>query len=358
MLQSLPRALAPAAPTPPVQSLTLRDALRRWENALPAELPAKTRALMRAAVRSLVGEVGANRDLSSVTRADVALWVEALRRKGLATPTLTNKQSYAKRFFSWAQGAGLYPQGDNPAAGQVRYGAREKRQRRPLGWRALTADEVRALYAPASIERMPSLAARWGALLGLYTGARVSEIAQLRCDDFMTVEGVQCIRITDEGQGQSLKTDASRRVVPLHPDLLALDILDRLAAVNDAAGLQRVGFLKGQPMRGTKTNGAGDWLGKSFSRWLGKTAGCMNSAQKGRVGYHSLRKTVVQTLQAAGVSAEVRAAIVGHELDDEHHASYSTQSPTHAAAQALAHGLCYALDLDALRPLLHEPAQH
>ncbi|EQD81151.1 phage-related integrase [mine drainage metagenome] len=63
---------------------------------------------------------------------------------------------------------------------------------------------------------------------------------------------------------------------------------------------------------------------------------------------------MVQTLQGAGVSAEVRAAIVGHELDDEHHAAYSTKSPTKAAMEALAHGLVYRLDLAATRPLLHE----
>ena len=356
MLQALPRALAPVAavPTPPAQTLTLRDALRRWESALPAELPAKTRSIMRTAVRSMVETLGASRDLPSITRADVALWLEGLQRTGLATPTLANKQTYAKRFFAWAQGAGLYAAGDNPAQGQVRFGAREKRHRRALGWRALTLDEVRALYSPDSLARVPSLAVRWGVLLGLYTGARVSEIAQLCAHvDFIEQDGVHCIRITDEGKGQSLKTDASRRVVPLHPDLIALGILDRLAALRGMPGPDRLAFLTGQPVRNNAAlvNGAGDWLSKSFTRWLGKSA-ILTDAEKGRVGFHSLRKTVVQTLQAAGVAAEIRAAIVGHELDDEHYAAYSTRSPTKAAAEALAKGLTYGLDICAIRSFL------
>jgi hypothetical protein len=36
-----------------------------------------------------------------------------------------------------------------------------------------------------------------------------------------------------------------------------------------------------------------------------------------------LRKTVIQALQTAGVASEVRAQLVGHLLDDEHHATYS-----------------------------------
>ena len=357
MLQSLPRALAPAAAVParPAQTLTLRDAVRRWESTLPAVLHIKTRNTMRSVVRSLVETLGASRDLPSITRADVALWLEGLQRStGASTPTLANKQSYANRFFSWAQGAGLYAAGDSPAQGHIKYGAREKRHRRALGWRALTLDEVRALYAPDSLARVPSLAVRWGVLLGLYTGARVSEIAQLGVVDFIEQDGLPCVRITDEGKGQSLKTDASRRVVPLHPDLVALGILDRLDALRQAAGPDRLAFLTGDPVRTkARVNGAGDWLSKSFTRWLGKSA-ILTDAEKGRVGFHSLRKTVVQTLQAAGVAAEVRAAIVGHELDDEHHAAYSTRSPTKAAAEALGHGLCYGLALGDLRPLLTE----
>lgn len=64
-------------------------------------------------------------------------------------------------------------------------------------------------------------------------------------------------------------------------------------------------------------------------------------------------------MQTAGVASEMRAQIVGHELDDEHHATYSREF---TAAEKL-HGagkspglsvLAYALNLDALRPLLTE----
>lgn len=53
----------------------------------------------------------------------------------------------------------------------------------------------------------------------------------------------------------------------------------------------------------------------------------MGKPEKGKFGFHSLRKTVVQGLQSVGVTAELRAAYVGHELDDEHHGAYS-RAPT------------------------------
>jgi integrase len=355
MLQSLPRALAPAAaaPTPPAQSLTLREASRRWENSLGPDVPAKTRMQMRGAVRDLCGAVGSSREMGTVARPDLAAWFALMRQRGLKTPTLANRQSYAKRFFDWCSASGYYA-GDNPATGHIRYGRGEKRAHATgrNAWRALTVAEVQRLYRPDVLVRL-SQPARWGALIGLYTGARVSEVAQLRALDVLT-DGVPRFRITDEGAAQHLKNAASAREVPIHPDLLALGILERLAEAQRAAGLRRQLLLTADAPR-AKVNGAGDWLSKAFGRLLKVHGGLGGSDEERRLGFHSLRKTVVQELQQRGVTAEVRAAIVGHDLASEHHQKYSTISPLDQRLAAL-QTLTYGLDLTALRPLLHEPA--
>jgi len=55
----------------------------------------------------------------------------------------------------------------------------------------------------------------------------------------------------------------------------------------------------------------------------------------GKLGFHSFRKTVIQTLQAAGVAAELRTAYVGHDLDDEHHSSYGMGAPKRQVLDAI-----------------------
>ncbi|MBB5209055.1 hypothetical protein [Chiayiivirga flava] len=110
-----------------------------------------------------------------------------------------NKGSYLKACFAWAQGAGYFPMGDNPAAGQVKFSTTEKRHRRKLGFQAFTPNQVKRIYAPEALEKVNEQT-RWGALVGLYTGARVTEVGQLRLDDFFTDDdGVWCLRVTDEG---------------------------------------------------------------------------------------------------------------------------------------------------------------
>ncbi|HDS1590521.1 TPA: integrase, partial [Stenotrophomonas maltophilia] len=75
-------------------------------------------------------------------------------------------------------------------------------------------------------------------------------------------------------------------------------------------------------------------------------------------GFHSLRKTLIQELQGLGVVSELRAQIVGHELDDEHHATYSRDFTAKEKLEGLgAHSpglrtLTYGLNLSALRPLV------
>lgn len=89
----------------------------------------------------------------------------------------------------------------------------------------------------------------WFPLLGLYTGARINELAQLHVTDIADNDGVMILSINDEGT-KRLKTTASRRKVPLHPLLLEAGLLDyhqlivsegwqRLFAIGDLSVRQR-----------------------------------------------------------------------------------------------------------------------
>lgn len=65
----------------------------------------------------------------------------------------------------------------------------------------------------------------WLPLLGLYSGARLSELCQLRLGDIREELGVWVISISRSGARQ-LKTDDSERLVPLHKAVLDAGFLD------------------------------------------------------------------------------------------------------------------------------------
>ncbi|MEN5119081.1 integrase, partial [Luteimonas sp. TWI662] len=103
--------------------------------------------------------------------------------------------------------------------------------------------------------------------------------------------------------------------VPIHPELLELGFLPWVDG-RRGAGHQRL-F---PAAKADAKNGQGNWISKAFSRHLSEVGKEWAPAKR---GFHSLRKTLIQELQGAGVVSELRAQLVGHELDDEHHATYS-----------------------------------
>lgn len=306
-----------AAPAQAIETITLGKARDAFLATLkPSTLP-KTYTIKKTAIEALVAFLGPKAKVHTITRSDLARWYQDMREKGASTPTLTNKQSYIGGkggFFEWAMASGHYPRGDNPASGHVSYSQREKRARKKLGFKAYDRAQIRALFAPEALAKL-SESARWASLLGLYTGARASEVGQLLVKDVFEEDGIPCIRISDEGEHQKVKTEVSLRTVPIHPELLKMGFLDWVDVKREGGETRLFPAAKA-----TAVNGQGNWITKAFSRHLAEVGKSWEPAKR---GFHSLRKTFIQELQGAGVASELRAQIVGHELDDEHHATYS-----------------------------------
>jgi integrase len=146
-------------------------------------------------------------------------------------------------------------------------------------------------------------AAYWIPIIGVFTGARVSELAQLRVVDAETVDGVAVLRITDEADGSSVKTEAGRRVVPVHEELIRLGFLDYVAAIRTAGSVSlwpALRLLRGKP-------------GNYFSGWFSDALRKVDEQTK-LPDFHSLRHTVRSRLASAGVAEPMIDALIGHEV--------------------------------------------
>lgn len=316
------RPLSTSDPASKIPDIAIGKAVSQWLTEIKSSTKVKTHKIKTTAVEGFAKHYGEKNPLKDAQRIDVGNWVMALRSSKLETPTIVNKLSYLRGFFDWAKARGYYPafaKDENPAAGQVVYGMREKRQRRALGFKPFTSEQVQALYDTKAMEQGLSESARWGAWIGLYTGARVAEVGQLTLADFVELDGIPCIRICEEAEGQSVKSDISVRTIPVHPKLIKLGLLRHVESLRKAGESRLFPSVKTDGV-----NGMGNWLSKAFSRHVLATVG---KPEKGKFGFHSLRKSFIQGLQTLGVASELRAAYVGHELDDEHHAAYS-RAPT------------------------------
>lgn len=74
-------------------------------------------------------------------------------------------------------------------------------------------------------------------LLGLFTGARLGELCQLRTVDVQMVGGLPALVLTDDGEDQSIKSEAGHRTVPIHSELLRLGFLEYVETMGYRKGL-------------------------------------------------------------------------------------------------------------------------
>lgn len=68
----------------------------------------------------------------------------------------------------------------------------------------------------------------WTPLIAVHMGLRSEEVLQLYVSDIQKIDDIPCI-VLCQGPGQSLKSKASRRTVPIHENLIALGFMKLVA---------------------------------------------------------------------------------------------------------------------------------
>ncbi|WP_157757146.1 site-specific integrase [Pannonibacter phragmitetus] len=154
---------------------------------------------------------------------------------------------------------------------------------------------------------------RWATLIGIYTGARLGEVAQLHLKDIRQQDGVWVFDMNEEGDRKSLKTSAARRLVPIHQKLIDAGLLGYVQAMKDREATKLFPEFTYDPKNG--------W-GRQLSRWFNdRLLVELGLKTKTRV-FHSLRHTVNTRLLQAGVSPALVKSIIGHEQEGMTHRQY------------------------------------
>ncbi|MCU9100523.1 MULTISPECIES: tyrosine-type recombinase/integrase [Pseudomonas] len=156
----------------------------------------------------------------------------------------------------------------------------------------------------------------WLMPLGLFTGARLNELCQLRVHDvFHDAHGVPLISINDNGFKKSLKNEQSRREIPICSKLIAMGFLDFVEERRQAEGPDALLFSelhfdeKHLYSRAASRFFCGPVTGAGF---IGQHCPV---ALSGGFNFKSFRRTFAVQLQKSGVPATVIAHLLGHDSD-------------------------------------------
>lgn len=173
--------------------------------------------------------------------------------------------------------------------------------------RGYSWSELVNLFSHAEFQKLrdaegrPGNAVFWIPLMAAYTGARREELAQLYVEDVHQHEcGSWFIRIIDDRPDKSVKTDSSRREIPVHPDLIALGLLTLVQGRSPEARVF--------PQLVKVSDGFAGIVSKS---WRPVTQRC-GVYQAGRNPLHAFRHSFKTLAREHGIPKEVSDWITGH----------------------------------------------
>ncbi|GAA4903991.1 tyrosine-type recombinase/integrase [Ferrimonas pelagia] len=213
--------------------------------------------------------------------------------KTLGTSTVNQQMSNMGAFWRWMVNQDYT---DKNVWDGLRIRAAKGKQRKSLDMRELNLLKATANADTGHEKFIP--------LLGMYTGARVGEIAQLRTDDVDLQ--ARTIRITD-GDGQQVKNETSRRTIPIPPQI-EQEFIEYVEGVitaqsklsgKDAQVRTLWPEVQGRTLN-SKRNVVVRWFSYKYRDAIGET-------------FHVLRHTFITELYRADARPDIIKDIVGHE---------------------------------------------
>ncbi len=224
----------------------------------------------------------------------------------LSASSISQKLGYIKTYFKWLVTRRVIEQ--NPfqdvtiKSEKVSYQKYSKEDLQTIFTSDLYRDTV---YS----QRTTTTASHWWLpLLALFTGARPSELIQMRMDDLREPEGILAAAVVDSDEtNQQVKTKAGRRTFPVHPMLMQLGFGDYLEQVREA-GHERVlpGIKVGKSKAGSS---ASTWWNERYrAKYLPETF------KEQKKALYSFRHTyITEAVSVAKIPLERVQQMVGHE---------------------------------------------
>lgn len=270
-----------------------------------------------------------------ITNEDIGVYIDDLLAEGKSPQAIQTKYLGAlNALFEFAKTIGAFPKEQIiPTRGHKIFNkAKHKPNRKPF-----SPEDLQSIFAAENLKKARHPEEFWLPLLGLYTGGRISELSQLRTNDFSKIDGIWSVSINEE-EDKILKTPASERVIPVHPVLLDLGLIDYL---------EEVQHFNGRLFPELSPDQFGHY-GKQPSRRFGVYLDKLGITDKAKV-FHSFRSTANNCLKQAGVPEESRCQFVGHEHDTINSKTYSEPHTIRFLLENVASKLDFPIDFSQLK---------
>lgn len=265
-------------------------------------------------IKNMLQNTPSNRNKLQLTRGlSLAQQVEAKDTYDLKVMSISNINKYLgymSALFNWAM-QNKYVS-ENPFKGM-----KLKQKKKDIKRNPFKKEQVQViLNALSKMDTSKPLAKTryWAAMIAIYTGARLNEVASLTPDDIREDKetGILYFNITDEEESKKIKTEAGKRVVPVHSNLIELGFLEYIKHAREVIGKRpKVGEHPTRLLYQLTYTDAG-W-GRKIGSWFNGTLLPELELKTNKTTLHSLRHSFITSLNNAGVEPSTIKSLVGHE---------------------------------------------
>lgn len=183
----------------------------------------------------------------------------------------------------------------------------------------------------------------WAPLIALHMGLRSEEILQLYVSDIQVIDDIPCIVLRQE-PGQSLKSLAARRTVPIHDNLLKLGLMKLVALRQREEEPRLFPWIERSQNKKTFT----ETFSKRFTRYRQN-----HKIYDKQRDFHSLRTTFNHLLIVAECPDTQRRALMGHVERDIGIVHYNPHGFSEKQLQQRVNSI--EVDISMIRPSFDEP---
>lgn len=239
-------------------------------------------------VMKLPLNVKKNKRFNGMTLTEIAT-----KNKGptLAPKSINMLMTDIASLFKWCKRFG-YIENNNFEGLSVKETAQEITQRLPY-----TTAELTQLFSDRTFQQQKCEPSEvFIPLIGLFTGARLNEICQLHTDDIQEIDGIWTIDINTNDAEKSLKTKDSRRVIPVHQNIITAGFIKYLQKLKQGRVFPNLKYKDG--------TFSADYT-KRF-----KTV--RDRAGIAKADFHSFRHLFSSELEKRNVPEHLVAMILGH----------------------------------------------
>lgn len=285
-----------------LNAIYLRDIYARWKESKPRSSDA-INSCMRALV--FFEDQTKNPPLQQLTRAQgdsFRAWLQQPERQ-TTSKTARDRLTWVKSLIKYAF-RDLEVIDRHPWEG-IEIKSQTTQKRRP--WEIselnkLFAHEIFTEYHLSKDWRSGGHAAYWLPILAIFTGARLSELAQLQVNDVVVRCEIPYISISNLGLNQQVKTAAGIRKIPVHSELIRLGFFEYVKrfGCNEFGSLwSQLKFRKNKP-------------GGNYSNWFGDFRRSLGIAES--QDFHAFRHSVRSQLAEKDISEPTIDSIMGHQI--------------------------------------------